>query len=57
MITKVTERQTGVRTIAGTEFPVRDMVQRQATITTDGVLRVKWVLVRGVCNGVAEVSS
>lgn len=57
MIKTIEERQTGVRTIAGTDWPVRDVVQRQTTLTTDGVLRVRWAVIRGLCNGAGSGST
>lgn len=44
----VAERNVGIRTLAGTNWPIVDQVKRQVT---NG--RVEWVATYGLCNGTA----
>lgn len=44
----IAERETGRRTIAGTEFPVVNRVERRVY----GSGRPEWVVTFGLCNGV-----
>jgi hypothetical protein len=44
---------TGSRTVCGTDWPVRTIVQREALPGRP----VRWVVARGVCNGTADGSA
>ena len=41
---------TGSRTVCGTDWPVRTLVQREALPGRP----VRWVVARSVCNGIAD---
>ena len=45
--------QIGIRTLAGTEWEIYDLVER---VQLPGSNTVEWVLIKGLCNGTADWS-
>lgn len=50
----IEERQIGTRRMAGTDWPILDRIERHSNDPGEGRRWVRWVIWRGLCNGIPD---